>query len=70
MVRIIHRSELPQPDEVPPSLRGAAAAAITMRVREPRPAGFPLLFTSDMQLIEPAVAFLHEHSVQRAHTMD
>jgi integrase/recombinase XerD len=70
MVRIIHKSELPQPDEVPPSLRDAAAAAITMRVREPRPAGFPLLFTSDMQLIEPAVAFLHEHFVQRAHTAD
>jgi hypothetical protein len=70
MVRIVHKSELPQPDEVPPSLRDAAAAAITMRVREPRPAGFPLLFTSDMQLIEPAVAFLHEHFVQRAHTAD
>lgn len=70
MVRIIHKSELPQPDEVPPSLRDAAAAAITMRVREPRPAGFPLLFTSDMQFIEPAVAFLHEHFVQRAHTAD
>src|ERR1700675_2927374 len=70
MVRIIHKSELPQPDEVPPSLRDAAAAAITMRVREPRPDGFPLLFTSDMQLIEPAVAFLHEHSIQRAHTAE
>jgi site-specific recombinase XerD len=70
MVRIIHKSELPQPDEVPPSLRDAAAAALTMRVREPRPAGFPLLFTSDMQLIEPAVAFLHEHFVQRAHTTE
>lgn len=70
MVRIIHKSELPQPDEVPPSLRDAAAAAITMRVREPRPAGFPLLFTSDMQLIEPAGAFLHEHFIQRAHTAD
>jgi hypothetical protein len=44
--------------DVPPALR--AAAAPTLRVREPRPAGFPLLFSSTMQLIEPAVAFLHE----------
>lgn len=30
--------------------------------------GFPLLFTQDLQLIEPAVAFLHEYAIQRAHT--
>lgn len=41
-----------------------------MTLREPRPEGFPLLFKADLQLIEPAVAFLHEHSVQRAHTAD
>ena len=41
-----------------------------MTLREPRPVGFPLLFSSDMRLIEPAVAFLHEHSIQRAHTAD
>ncbi len=41
-----------------------------MPVREPRPAGFPLLFTSDMQLIEPAVAFLHEHFIHRAHSAE
>jgi site-specific recombinase XerD len=70
VVRIIYKSELPQPDEVPPALRAAAAAALTMPLREPRPPGFPLLFSSDMQLIEPAVAFLHEHSIQRAHTAD
>ena len=70
MVRIIYKSELPRPDEVPPSLRAAAAAALAMPLREPRPPGFPLLFTSDMQLAEPAVAFLHEHSIQRAHTAD
>lgn len=70
MVRIIHKSALPRPEEVPPTLRAAAAAALTMPLREPRPAGFPLLFGSDMQLIEPAVAFLHEHSIQRAHTAD
>ena len=70
MVRIIYKSELPQPDEVPPSLRAAAVAAHSMHVREPRPAGFPLLFNSNMQLIEPAVAFLHEHFIQRAHTTE
>jgi integrase/recombinase XerD len=48
MVRIIYRSALPQPDEVPPELRAAAAAALTMSLREPRPVGFPLLFTSDI----------------------
>lgn len=68
MVRIIYKSELPQPDAVPSALSAAAAAALTTPLREPRPAGFPLLFTSDMRLIEPAVAFLHEHSIQRAHT--
>ena len=41
-----------------------------MVLREPRPAGFPLLFTADCQLIEPAVAYLHEHFIQRAHTAD
>ena len=41
-----------------------------MVLREPRPAGFPLLFTADCRLIEPAVAFLHEHFIQRAHTAD
>src|ERR1700722_9785313 len=70
MVRIIRKSELPQPDEVPPSLRDAAAAAITMRLREPRPAGVPVLFTSDMQLIRPSRAVLPEPFVQRAHTAD
>ena len=41
-----------------------------MVLREPRPEGFPLLFTGDCQLIEPAVAFLHEHFIQRAHTVE
>ena len=48
----------------------AAAQAHAIALREPRPAGFPLLFTAQWQLIEPAVAFLHEHFVQRAHTAD
>ena len=41
-----------------------------VRLRAPRPAGFPLLFTADLALIEPALAFLHEHGVERAHTPD
>lgn len=48
----------------------AATLAQSMVLREPRPAGFPLLFTAQWELIEPAVAFLHEHFVQRAHTAD
>jgi integrase/recombinase XerD len=70
MVEIIRKGELPRPEEVPAGLRAAAAAALKITLREPRPAGFPLFFSSGMQLIEPAIAFLHEHSVQRAHTAD
>jgi integrase/recombinase XerD len=70
MVEIIRKGELPQPDEVPAALRAAANAALKMTVREPRPVGFPLLFSSDLQLIEPAISFLHEHAIQRAHTAD
>lgn len=70
MVEIIRKGELPQPKEVPAALREAAAAAFRITLREPRPVGFPLLLSSDMRLIEPAVAFLHEHAIQRAHTAD
>jgi site-specific recombinase XerD len=70
VVRIIHKGALPGPDEVPEAARAAAAAAADVIVREPRPAGFPLLFTADLQLIEPGVAFLHEHGIQRAHTSE
>lgn len=70
MVEIIRKASLPRPDEVPPGLRAAATAASAIKVREPRPAGFALLFTSQMQLLEPAGAFLHEHAIQRAHTAD
>jgi hypothetical protein len=70
VVEIIRKGRLPQPPEMPISARDAAATALGMTLREPRPAGFPLLFTSDMQLIEPAVAFLHEHAIQRAYTAD
>jgi site-specific recombinase XerD len=70
MVEIIRKASLPRPEEVPPGLRAAATAASGIKVREPRPAGFALLFTSQMQLLEAAVAFLHEHAIQRAHTAD
>ncbi len=70
MVQIIRKGALPLPEEVPPRLRAAAAAAHAIRLREPRPVGFPLLFDRHCNLIEPAVAFLHEHGVQRGHTPD
>jgi site-specific recombinase XerD len=70
VVEIIRKGKLPRPEEVPVELRAAAAAAFNITLREPRPAGFPLLFSSDMRLIEPAIAFLHEHAIQRAHTAD
>lgn len=70
MVQIIRKADLPQPAEVPEPLSQAATQARSVVLREPRPAGFPLLFTADLQIIEPAVAFLHEHFVQRAHTAD
>jgi integrase/recombinase XerD len=70
MVQIIRKTTLPAAAEVPEPLRSAAAIAATMSLREPRPIGFPLLFSADLELIEPAVAFLHEHAVQRAHTTD
>ena len=64
MVQIIRKASLPTPDEVAARTRAAAEQARAVTVREPRPSGFPLLFTRQWQLIEPAVAFLHEHSVQ------
>ena len=70
MVQIIRKALLPNPSEVIERLRPAASQAHCIVVREPRPAGFPLLFTANMLLIEPAVAFLHEHFVQRGHTAD
>jgi len=70
MVQIIRKAQLPDPSEVIERLRPAATQAQSTMLREPRPAGFPLLFTAHLRLIEPAVAFLHEHFVQRAHTAD
>jgi integrase/recombinase XerD len=70
VVRIIRKASLPSPAEVDARLRPSAEQAQSVVLREPRPAGFPLLFTAQWQLIEPAVAFLHEHFMQRAHTAD
>lgn len=55
---------------MPPGLRAVAAAAHTITLSEPRPGGFPLMFDASLELIEPVLAFLHEHAVQRAHTAD
>ncbi|MDP9650746.1 tyrosine-type recombinase/integrase [Paraburkholderia caledonica] len=70
MVRTIRKAALPTPTEVIDRLRPAATQALTMTLREPRPEGFPLLFTAQGLLIEPAVAFLHDHFVRQAHTAD
>jgi hypothetical protein len=70
MVQIVRKAALPDPSDVIERMVPAATQAHTIPLREPRPAGFPLLFTGQWQLIEPAVAFLHEHFVQRAHTAD
>jgi integrase len=70
MVEIVRKSVLPSPSEVIPQLREAASAAASIKLREPRLPGFPLLFSSNFELIEPAIAYLHEHAVRRAHTPD
>jgi integrase/recombinase XerD len=70
MVLLVRKSALPAPEEVPEGLREAAAAAASIILREPRPPGFPIFLSAKMEIIEPAVAFLHEHAIQRAHTAD
>ena len=70
MVLLVRKAALPTPAEVPERLREAAQAAASVVLREPRPVGFPMFFSEEMQIIEPVVAFLHEHAVQRAHTAD
>jgi len=70
MVTVVRKSALPTAAEVPERLREAANTAASISLREPRSAGFPIFFTDSMELIEPVVAFLHEHAVQRAHTGD
>ncbi len=70
MVHLLRKASLPDPSEVGERLIAAATLAPSVKLREPRPAGFPLLLSAQWQLIEPATAFLHEHLVQRAHTAD
>lgn len=71
MVQIIRKASLPSSTDAIACLAPVAVAQVrTIALREPRSAGFPLLFTKQWRLIESAVAFLHEHSVQRAHTAD
>jgi site-specific recombinase XerD len=70
MVLIIRKSDLPEVPDVHENLSKIAELAHIVKLREPRPAGFAMLFTNDLKLIEPAVVFLHEHCVQRAHTAD
>jgi integrase/recombinase XerD len=70
VVEIIRKGELPQPEDVPEELREAATAALSMSVRAPSPPGFPLLFSAEMRLIEPAIVFLREHAIERAYTTD
>jgi integrase/recombinase XerD len=70
MVQIIRKASLPSPDEVPGTTRSLQHKLWRLRGSRASPRRFPLLFTKHWQLIEPAVAFLHEHSIQRAHTDD
>ena len=70
MVQIIRKGALPLPDEVPEAVREAATVAATIRLREPRPEHFPVLFSDELHLLEAPHLFLHEHAVERAHTTD
>lgn len=70
MVEIIRKGELPRPEDVPAALREAATAALGMSLRTPSPPGFPLLFSAEMLLIEPAIVFLHEQGIERAYTAE
>ena len=59
MVQIIRKASLPTPDEVAARTRAAAEQARAVTVREPRPSGFPLLFTRQWQSGGSAVQFAH-----------
>ena len=61
------KSALPTPAEVPERLHEAAQAAASISLGEPRLAGFPLFSTDSMEIIEPVVAFLHEHAFKSAY---
>jgi site-specific recombinase XerD len=68
MVFLVRKAALAFEGELPECLQEPLARARNVALLEPRPAGFPLLFTAEMTLIEEAVAFLHFHGVQRART--
>lgn len=70
MVEVIRKGELPRPEDVPAALREAATVALSMSLRTPSPPGFPLLFSDEMLLIEPAIVFLHEQGIERAYTAE
>src|ERR1700674_4459511 len=70
VAQIIRKGALPLPAEVPEALREAATVAAAIRLREPRPERFPVLFTDELDLLEAPHLFLHEHAVERAHTTD
>jgi hypothetical protein len=64
MVTVVRKFVLPTQAEVPERLSEAAQAAASISLREPRPVGFPFFFTDSMEIVEPVVAFLHEHAIQ------
>ena len=55
MAEIIRKTALPHPAEVPAGVRTAAEEALSLTLRQPSPEGFPLLFTSKIELMEAAV---------------
>ncbi|WP_457355858.1 tyrosine-type recombinase/integrase [Roseateles sp. P5_D6] len=67
-MHVVRRGTLSNLKDLPEGVRPALDALPRVTIRQPRPAGFPLLFTSDWNLVEPAVEYLHEHAVQRART--
>ena len=70
MAYLIRKRPLSAADTADPFFADHSRAQDTTKLREPSPAGFPLLFSAAGQLIEPAVAFLHEHTVHRACSED
>jgi len=69
-MHVIRKARLENLADLTEDVAAAIAAMPKASVRQPRPAGFPLLFSSDWQLVEPVVAYLHEHSIQRGRTDD
>lgn len=70
MVWLIRKRTLPRPDELPAAIAHLAEEALRIELREPRPSGFPLMFSKDWELLEVANAYLHEHAVVRSCTTE